>query len=346
MRQPSSGSSELHDPVIHDNTLRLAFSDFWEGFDPRDNFLWQVLTSRWRVELDDDADLLVYGPFGRRHVHRRTTKVLCWGEPHAFPSRREYDYSLSWRLRDNDRHARVPLGVWNLLQYSGDAEALASRSFDEWAERPYFCNFIYSNAAPSERREFFAALSRRRFVHSPGVVETNTAPLPGGRWALDWWRQKVAYQRQFRFTIAFENSALPGYTTEKVVDALLAGTIPVYWGNPEVALDVDSASFIDAGAFGSWDKLAEHVAHLDDNRELARPLFEHPRPLLVDLDKTRDAIVSLFECAEVESRLARRARRTVRPWLLDAEWLAKRAVRKLARTARPAIRQAPDERRR
>ncbi len=311
-----------------DGTLRLATSDLWSSFDLEESFLGKVLATRWSVVADDDADLLVYGPFGGRHAPSRATKVLCSGEPVRLPRRLGYDYSLSWHVLDDDRHLRVPQGIWALLRYPGEAAALASRSFDDWVGRPFFCNFIYSNPGPRERREAFAALSRRRFVHSPGAVETNADPLPGGRTARDWWPQKVAYQRQFRFTIAFESAPLPGYTSEKAVDALLAGTIPVYWGNPELATDLDRTSFVDAAAFGSWDELADHVVHLDENPELARPFFEQPRPLLLDLDEARAGIVALFERARAERGLPSRIRRTVRPWLFAAAGARGRARRR------------------
>lgn len=47
----------------------------------------------------------------------------------------------------------------------------------------------------------------------------------------------------FRFYLSFENSRVEGYVTEKLWNALLYGTIPIYWGNPsvnEVLPDVDA----------------------------------------------------------------------------------------------------------
>ena len=238
---------------------------------------------------------------------------------------------LSWHPRDTTSTCACP---WGSGTYSGAAitwRPFAARAFDEWTERPYFCNFIYSNGAPIERREFFAALSARRHVHSPGTVETNTDPLPGGRSALDWWQQKLAYQRQFRFTIAFENRALPGYTSEKVVDALVAGSIPIYWGNPRLQLDVDLGSLIVASDFESWDDLADYVVNLDDNREYARPFFERPRPLLIDLDQTKTAVAALLDRARIDSGSARRVRRAVRPWIIEAARARKLPARIIAK---------------
>lgn len=331
-------------------TLSLAISDFWRGFDPLDSFLGRTLASRWQLEFDDDARLLVYGPYGGRHVRRRATKVLISAEPLALPPRREYDYSLSWHVvAEDDHHARVLPAAMMVLEHEEDARKFTSPSFDAWTKRPFFCNFIYSNDGPTERREFFAALSRRRFVHSPGEVETNTDPIPGGRFANDWWPQKVRYQEQFRFSIAFESIALPGYTSEKIVDAMLAGTIPIYWGNPNVGVDVDPATFVDASSFSTWEELADHVILLDDHPELARPLIEHRRPLLSELDETKRSIVVLFERAEADHGFASRVRRAMRPWLLYAAMvrpLSARARRKLLRTTKSFQRELERMRRR
>ena len=261
----------------------------------------------------------MYGPYGRRSYRSRATKVLVLGEPISLPIRRAYDYALSWHLREDRYHLRVPLGTWNLLQHPDSVVALESRSFAEWRERPYFCNFIYSNPRALDRRNFFKTLSRLRFVHSPGEVETNTEPIPGGRAAADWWSRKLSYQRQFRFTIAFENATLPGYTSEKLIDGLLAGTLPIYAGNPDIARDVRSGSFIDARAFHSWEELADYVVRLDDNRELARPYFEGSQPLLIDFRERRSAILALFSEASSQPRTARRVERFGRPWLIQLD---------------------------
>ena len=49
---------------------------------------------------------------------------------------------------------------------------------------------------------------------------------------LDWHSSKLKFQHRFRFTIAIENSESPGYATERLMDAFLEGTIPIYWGDP------------------------------------------------------------------------------------------------------------------
>ena len=42
-----------------------------------------------------------------------------------------------------------------------------------------------------------------------------------------------AYQ-PYKFVVAFENSQVPGYITEKVMNVRLANAVPIYWGEPEL----------------------------------------------------------------------------------------------------------------
>jgi hypothetical protein len=46
---------------------------------------------------------------------------------------------------------------------------------------------------------------------------------------------KLPWMRDYRFSVAVENSIVDGYFTEKIVDCFRAGTIPIYWGDPSVA---------------------------------------------------------------------------------------------------------------
>ncbi len=42
---------------------------------------------------------------------------------------------------------------------------------------------------------------------------------------------KIKIFSNHNFNIAFENSSYPGYVTEKITDAFIANTIPIYWGD-------------------------------------------------------------------------------------------------------------------
>ena len=72
------------------------------------------------------------------------------------------------------------------------------------------------------------------------------------RTSKDWQKEKLDYLRAFKFSIAFENSRRIGYVTEKLYDAFLADTIPVYWGDPnlEAIVNRDAVVYVD----GDWER--------------------------------------------------------------------------------------------
>jgi len=60
----------------------------------------------------------------------------------------------------------------------------------------------------------------------------------------DVWERKRQFLSEYKFTIAFENYVYPGYQTEKLYDAMLVNSIPVYCGDPNIGEIFNTASFI------------------------------------------------------------------------------------------------------
>lgn len=55
----------------------------------------------------------------------------------------------------------------------------------------------------------------------PADAELNA----GMRHATDWQQRKIELLSRYHFVLAFENSAVDNYVTEKFYDAFLAGTV-------------------------------------------------------------------------------------------------------------------------
>ena len=69
----------------------------------------------------------------------------------------------------------------------------------------------------------------------------------------NWWGEiksippgeKIKVMHQYQYAICFENLSYPGYVTEKIIDCLVAGTIPIYLGAPDIASYIPSECWID-----------------------------------------------------------------------------------------------------
>lgn len=73
----------------------------------------------------------------------------------------------------------------------------------------------------------------------------------------------------YKFAIAYENTAYPGYVTEKAIDAIVAASVPVYLGAPDVTQHLPAETFIDARALGSADAIVEYMEQMTDTEAAA-----------------------------------------------------------------------------
>jgi hypothetical protein len=243
--------------------LRLLFCDFWPGFQPEDTIFMQVLVKHFEVEITDNPDFLIYSNFGSKYLNYDVPRVFYSSE-NIRPDFNLCDYALAFdRMVFGDRYYRFPI---YLLERQRELHEIGSR---RWSKAPKkFCTFIYSNdSADPARDEFFRLLSQYKKVDSGGRHLNNL-----GYAVAD----KKAFQKDYKFSIAFENSSTPGYSTEKIVDAYVAGTVPIYWGDPEIGRDFNTSSFVNAHDYRSLSEVVERVVELDRNDAMYRQMYEMP----------------------------------------------------------------------
>lgn len=48
----------------------------------------------------------------------------------------------------------------------------------------------------------------------------------------------------YRYSVAIENSRTTGYFTEKILDCFVTRTVPIYWGDPDIARSFDPAGIV------------------------------------------------------------------------------------------------------
>jgi len=65
----------------------------------------------------------------------------------------------------------------------------------------------------------------------------------GYRWFSDEPTDRVKPFEPYRYLIVIENCQYPGYFTDKIIDCFATGTIPIYWGDPEIHTLFNSKGF-------------------------------------------------------------------------------------------------------
>ena len=185
------------------------------------------------------------------------------------------DWAFSMRYLDHPRHMRMPL--YGLLTWWNDGARLLK--YHGWAENALaaklrFCNFVAKNEVPF-REQFYHLLSGYKEVDCWGERLCNCEIQAGPKRQGGIWKP-LELLGQYRFTIAFENVEAPGYVTEKLMEAMFAGSIPIYWGDPTVIEQFNPASFVDVRSFGSLTEVVDYVAWLDMNDDAYLETLRQP----------------------------------------------------------------------
>ena len=238
--------------------IKLNFVDWWNAWDNRNNYFVKLLSAKYDVELSDDPDYLFYSVWGFDHLKYKCTRIFYTGEC-AKPDFDYCDYAFTFDYIDDPRHYRLPLygmylDPYELERKDYDVERIAD-------EKTRFCSFVVSSQRGPERFDLFHKLSKYKKVDSGGKYMNNI----GGPISPDY-DQKLEFIRNYKFVIAYENTLSPGYTTEKILDAMRVNSVGLYWGNPLVHRDFNTRSFLNRHEYANDEAFIERIAELDNDR--------------------------------------------------------------------------------
>lgn len=220
------------------------------------------------------ADVVLFGPYGRGKASREASRRLSVGgaitvffasefeigEANGYSDMMVGDADISFGHRRDIRapnYLRMPFWLPDVLDpgSKGGKEGATltilpalqrqGPSPDAWRSRSGFAALLSSHRG-YPRPQLFELMAREGgFVRAPGRAFHNCewpAGLPTQGNTPNEGNGKVTYLADVRFNICPENSRTPGggYATEKLVHSLLAGAVPVYWGD---AVEADGDFF-------------------------------------------------------------------------------------------------------
>lgn len=233
--------------------IRCHFTDFWKGFDYKDRFV--IFLPDYELIPDEkNPDYLFYSCFGMDHLNYSDCIKIFWSTENLVPDLNLCDYALSLSdIQSGNRTSHFYLCfVWAYR-----LRRIPILNPDQLLNRK-FCNFVYSNnqCADPMRKRFFNALSEYKRIDAGGAFLNNMGERVG---------DKHAFLKEYKFTIAIENSSLPGYSTEKICHPFLAQSLPVYWGDPNISSDYHPNSFVNLMDYASLEEAVEEIIRLDND---------------------------------------------------------------------------------
>lgn len=244
--------------------LKIQFTDFWRNFNPADNLFINLLRSYYEVEISNDPDILFYSVYDFNFINYHCPKIYYTAE-NSRPNFRECDYAISFDYDDyGGKNQRLPLYRWR-----GNLKDLCREKYPEIiaSQKTKFACIVVSNGACTERNRFFELLNQYKQVDSGGKYLNNVGgPV----------KDKMQFIKDYKFVLSFENSSYPGYTTEKIVEPMVVNSLPIYWGNPEIDRDFNTASFINVHDDSSFEEAINAIIEIDKNEVLYRKYLQEP----------------------------------------------------------------------
>lgn len=246
--------------------IKVKFMDFWKEFKVEESIFYQILTERYDVELCDDADYIIYSAFDDKILlepENKAIKIFYIGENET-PNFNICDFAIGFEhMTLGDRYFRLP-DYYNSDFYRKETELMEHKhegvSNMNDLHKTDFCSFVVSNArGAKERQEMFEKLCMYKKVNSGGRFLNNI-----GNPIVD----KIEFESKHKFSICFDNCKYRGYTTEKIVEAFAAKTVPIYWGDPEVTKVFNPKAFVNVMDYPTMEDAIERIKIIDSDDDL------------------------------------------------------------------------------
>jgi len=106
--------------------------------------------------------------------------------------------------------------------------------------------------------------------------------------------EKYSIARNYKYILCMENDFYPGYVTEKLVEAYVCESVPLYWGSLSGNDYLNKSAIINLADFQSIADWALHVSKIDSieyQKIFEQPLLNYLPPIEKKLRKFFENVV-------------------------------------------------------
>lgn len=256
----------LHmDCRLNKRTIKVKYVDFYGDFDPCEHWVYKVLEKRYHVVFSESPDYLFFSCFGSRYLAYDCIRIFICNEA-VYPNLNLYDYAITYADFAITDRLLPNRDVFEYLKYRKLADS-GEEAYALLKQKKAFCNFVRSNVVADDfQNELFQALKKYKPVDFREGVFHHTR----------YEEALEQFQNPYKFSLVCEDSCYKGYTTEKIINALNAKTIPIYWGNPDINAIINPKAIVNCHDYPDMDRIIEEIMRLDHDDEAYQKKLQEP----------------------------------------------------------------------
>ena len=257
--------------------IRIGYTDWNESRAMEYiNYLKTNLNDKYTFEIVDDPDYLLFSFYGYNHRFRKyrdAIKIAIYEEGYI-PSFNDEDYIFGVaHIYYLDRYFRKA----TLLEYIGDLKNEDFRKERNKAlngpKREKFCGAVINHERNEDhfREKFIYELNKYKTVDLGGDINNTIG------YNVTY---NIEFFKSYKFSLAFEKNSGDGYATGHIINSLLAGTIPIYYGDYLIDEYINPNTYILVRNDIDLLEKIEYIKEIDQNDELYKKYLEED--VLVD----------------------------------------------------------------
>lgn len=240
LKQQYSNYKSLQRQKEDNRPYQVQFYNFWKQEIPD---MWFYRFLEYRGLITDSKKICFFSTFGGRDVvghvggdiniffSGENLKRECFATyaDHML-GRADIDLAMGFEQFESARYMRFPLWLHYMFKPDSSEQDIVERcrqlNNPEIGERTRFACHVSSEDTLGYRKRLCETLSQIAQVDCAGKVLHNCDDL----WNK-YGNDKHSFLQQYRFNICPENSNCEGYVTEKLLQSIAAGCVPIYWGS-------------------------------------------------------------------------------------------------------------------